>query len=112
MTHEEGKCCSSDGEESKCGCEGECDCQNSCSEDKCCSEQSMLATIAYMAKGAKMEILREKIKKKLESSYAKKLDDVADIAVEALVQCHEDKHEMKKKWQDLEKKLENVLEGK
>ena len=118
MTHEEGKCCSTDecGTEKKCGCEGNCGCEGSgnegsCNDGGCCSEQSMLGTLMYMAKDAKFELLREKIKRKLESSQGKKLDQIADVAVEAFLESWKGKQETAAKWKELEEKLENILEG-
>ena len=71
----------------------------------------MLGGIMYLAKDAKYELLREKIKKKLESSMGKKLDQVADVAVEAFIEAKKGKLEMKSRWQELEEKLEKIFES-
>jgi hypothetical protein len=111
MTHEEETCGTEGGcrsGEGSCGCEGQCDCQ---SNDSCCSQQSMLGGLIYLAKEAKYELLKEKIKRKLESSMGKKLDQMADVAVEAFLESWKGKKEMKSRWQELEEKLEKIFES-
>ncbi len=65
----------------------------------------------YMAKEAKFELLREKIKRKLETSQGKKLDQIADVAVEAFLESWKGKTEMKARWQELEEKIEKIFES-
>src|SRR5688572_14002627 len=62
---------------------GSCDTENKKSDD-CCT----LAEDVYcLAECAKHELLKEKMKKLFEARIGKKLDKVAEIAVDALIGC-------------------------
>lgn len=56
-------------------------------EENCTFAEDILC----LAKTAKQELLKEKIKKGLEAKIGKKLDKVADAAVEALLTCLQQK---------------------
>src|SRR3989338_3009491 len=99
---EEGKCsCSNECSEQSCGCESECRC--------CEGEYSKLDMFLYMAKGAKIELLKEKMKKRLEAIHGKKLDKVADLIVEALIEQYKTEEDLSKKRQELNEKLDKIF---
>ena len=103
-----------------CECEeGKCNCSNECSEQscgcgnsgECCSEgqYDKVDMFIYMAKGAKMELLKEKMKKRIEASHGKKLDMVADLIVEALLDQYKTEDDASKKRQELSEKLDKIF---
>ena len=57
----------------------------------------------WVAKEAKMELMKEKMKKKLESVHGKKLDKIADFIVEAM-------HQHKKAGKEMMKQIEESRE--
>ena len=101
-----------------CECEeGKCSCSNECNEQRCgngcgcCGEgqYDKMDMFLYMAKSAKMELLKEKMKKRLEASHGKKLDKVADLIVEALLDHYKTEDEASKKRQELSEKLDKIF---
>ena len=95
-------------EEGKCSCnEQSCRCE---SDNGCCErEYSKLDMFLYMAKGAKMELLKEKMKKRLEASHGKKFDRVADLIVDALLEQYKTEDEASKKRQELSEQLDKIF---
>jgi hypothetical protein len=102
-----------------CECEeGKCSCSNECNEQKCgngggcCSEgqYDKLDMFLYMAKGAKMELLKEKMKLKVEAAAGKKLDKVADLIVGSLMERYKAEGEASSRKQELNEKLEKIFE--
>ena len=100
-----------------CECEeGKCNCSNECSGqcgngNECCSgEYDKLDMFLYMAKGAKMELLKEKMKEKLEGAVGKKLDKVADLMVGSLMDHYKSEGDALNKKQELGEKLEKIFE--
>jgi len=101
-----------------CECEeGKCSCSSNCDERGCecgsgCSEgqYSKLDMFFYLVKEAKMELLKEKMKKRLEASIGKKLDKVADVMAEALLDYYKTEGDASKKRQDLNDKLDKIFE--
>jgi len=98
---EEGKCSCSNERKEQCGCESECRC--------CEGEYSKLDMFLYMAKGAKMEILKENMKKRLEASHGKKLDKVADLIVGALLEQYKSESDASKRRQELNAQLDKIF---
>ena len=101
-----------------CECEeGKCNCSNECSEqcgngNGCCDgEYDKLDMFLYMAKGAKMELLKEKMKKRLESSDGKKLDSIAELIVGALLEQYKLESDASKRRQELNEQLEKIFAG-
>lgn len=68
-------------ENSCCPAEGSCNTPASPSEECCTLAEDLLC----LAKSAKHALLQEKMKKVLEAKIGKKLDKVAEVAVEALL---------------------------
>ena len=103
-------------EDEKCGCgQANCDCGSQCSGGSCgsgCGEMDYLRMIVYLAKEAKAEMIKDKIKTRLEKTHGKKLDKIADIAVEALQAKCEMGNERQKKMEELNAKLDAVWEEK
>ena len=96
-------------EEGKCSCSNECDeqCGSGC---ECCREEyDKLDMFLYMAKGAKMELLKEKMKERLEAASGKKLDKAADLIVEALLEQYKTEGDLSKKKQELGEKLDKIF---
>ena len=98
-------------EEGKCTCSNECNEQScGCGQSECCSEEySKLDMFLYMAKGAKMELLKEKMKERLEAAVGKKLDKAADLIVEALLEQYKTEDDLSKKKQELSEKLDKIF---
>lgn len=100
-------------EEEKCSCESSsngqsCGCGNG---GGCCSERQYdkLDMFFCLAKDAKMELLKEKMKKKLEASHGKKLDQVAELIVGALIERYKAESDISKRRQELNEKLEKIF---
>lgn len=96
-------------EEGKCTCSNEQSC--GCGKSECCGEEQYdkADMFLYMAKGAKMELLKEKMKKRLEAAEGKKLDKVADLIVEALLERYKTDEDISKKRQELSEKLDTIF---
>ena len=70
------------------------------------------AMMCNLVKMAKAELLKEKIKKKLESIEGKKLDEIADMFVESKRELRKARKEFwKKKMEMKEKMMEIFSEG-
>jgi hypothetical protein len=70
------------------------------------------AMMWHLVNEAKAELLREKIKKKLELVEGKKLDEIANMLVEAKMEMRKAKKEFwKKKMEMKEKMMEIFSEG-
>ncbi|MBI5227788.1 hypothetical protein HY988_04335 [Candidatus Micrarchaeota archaeon] len=98
-------------------CESKCDCgSGSCCESDGCGSghpeggYDHTAIMMYLAKSAKMELIKEKVKAKLEKTHGKKFDKVADILVEALEAHMKMKKEMMKKGELTEKLMKAFSE--
>ena len=76
-----------------CETEGSCETENKCGtggrqQEECCT---LAEDILCLAKCAKHELLKQKMMKVLEAKMGKKLDKVAEVAVEALLAGFEHK---------------------
>ena len=88
------------------GCE--CGTQSQC----CTGEYDRMAMMMYLAKSAKMELIKEKVKKKLESAEGKKLDKIADLLIEAMAERRKSSIDSEKKMQSFREKLKVIfMEG-
>jgi hypothetical protein len=93
---------------------GECRTDNSCETENSCgptrSQQEEGCTIAEdilcLAKSAKHDLLKEKMKKQLEAKIGKKLDKIAEVAVDAVLAHYQ--HAMAEK-QACEQYKENLI---
>mgnify|MGYP001584446662 FL=1 len=106
-TCESGECCS--GEQKQCCGSKECSCSSCCSKESQCGAYDKFGMMMCLAKEAKMELLKEKMKKKFEALHGKKLDRIADFIVEAM---HEHKmagNEMMKKAEESREKFYALL---
>ena len=63
----------------------------------------------YLAKSAKMELIKDKVKAKLEKVHGKKYDNVADILVEALDMHTKMKQDQMKKGELGEKLMKALM---
>lgn len=98
-------------EEGKCNCSDECN-EKNCGCGSCCEgEYDKLDMFLYMAKGAKMELLKEKMKKKLETTHGKKLEKVADLIVDALLEQYKTEEDSSRKRQELNEQLDKIFSG-
>ena len=102
---EEGKCgCSS----SECGCGQE---QCKCSSDGCCEDShGKLDMFMYLVHSAKMELIKEKMKKKLEAVKGKQLDQVAELFVNAMMEKYKDEAESERKMDELQQKFDDIFD--
>ncbi len=91
-------------EEKNCNCEGTCSCNQSCGQ-----EYDHFGMTLWLAKKAKIELLKEKIKKRIEATQGKKLDKMADIAIEAITEHKKSSVEMEKKYEDLREKFNATM---
>lgn len=92
-----------------CGCNAQCECEQS----QCCTgEYDKMAMMMYLAKSAKMELVKEKVKKKLEAVDGKKFDRIADFLVEAMAEYKKTEADSIKRKQELREKFEAIfMEG-
>ena len=77
-------------------------------EDKYMKHEKYYAMMC-LVKEAKYELLKEKMKKKLELSEGKKLDEMANLMVEAVMEKHKGKMEFMRKKEETRKKLESAF---
>ena len=101
--------------EAGCNCGSSCACgQQNCNCGSGCGshgqEYDKFAMMMYLAKEAKMELLKDKIKKKLESEQGKKYDEIAAVLVEALMQKKKDKMEAEKHMEEMRERFYSILE--
>lgn len=71
---------------------------------------SSCSTVDYaraLAHWAKIELLKEKVKQRMEASYGKQLDKTADLIVEVLSERMKNAEELEKKEGELEQAFEN-----
>lgn len=77
----------------ECHTDDSCETENSCSTDS--SRESENCTIAEdilcLAKSAKHDLLKEKMKKILEAKIGKKMDKIAEVAIDAVLACLQQK---------------------
>jgi len=64
----------------------------------------------WLAHSAKMELIKEKMKKKLEAAKGKKLDQVAELFVDAMMEKYKDEAESEKKKEELQQKFDAIFE--
>jgi hypothetical protein len=98
---------------------GECHTDNSCETENSCStggsNQSGECTIAEdilcLAKSAKHDLLKEKMKKVLEAKIGKKLDKIAEVAVDAVLACLQQKMAEKQACDQYKENLMAAFKG-
>ncbi len=83
-----------------------------CSEPHHWEHEDKGAMMMCLVMEAKMELLKEKMKKKLEAVEGKKLDEIANLLVDAKMNFHKAKAEMMMKREEMREKLESVYERK
>ncbi len=91
-----------------------------CSEDKDCSKQSKcdkggghnISKMMDLTRCAKKELLKEKIKANLEKKMGSKLDKIADLLVNAMLEEYKSSMEGKAHRSTLEKNIRDVFSGK
>lgn len=96
-------------------CETESCCQSSdCSQESCCSAQSChpdkFSMMMWLVKSAKTELIREKVKARLETLEGKKLDNLADFLVESMLEHKKAKAEFYKLREEQESRDESARE--
>ena len=97
---EDGKCGCGSNEGSQCGCS----CESSCGRiyDK-------IDMFMYLVHSSKMELIKEKMKKKLEAAKGKQFDQVADLFVNAVMEKYKDEAESERKKEELRQKFEEIF---
>ena len=73
------------------------------------AEHERFHMMMSIAKSAKMELLKEKIKKKIEAAEGKKLDEIATIIADMLMEKQKMKMGIKKKKHEMKKRIEELL---
>lgn len=63
----------------------------------------------YLVKKAKFELLKEKIKKKLEATDGKKLDEAAELLVQTMREKKKAIMQIKKKKYDMQDRLQEIF---
>jgi hypothetical protein len=63
----------------------------------------------HLVKMARAELLKEKIKKKLEAVEGKKLDEMADLLVEAKMEMRKARREFWKKKMEMKEKMWEIF---
>ena len=91
--------------EENCG-EGQC-CQTE--NNNCCGEYDKLTMIMGLVKQAKIDLIYEKVKKKLDIVDGKKFDKIAELLVEAVTEIKKDKQTVEKKREELREKFEEIF---
>lgn len=93
--------------------EGQCSTdKGSCgTESKGSGECTLAEDLVCLAKEAKHELLKEKMKKELDAKIGKKLDSVAKLAVEAALACLAQKIEAKEACDSYKARLYDVLKS-
>ena len=67
------------------------------------------AMMMCMGKAAKMELLKEKVKKRIEATQGKNLDKIADIIAEIMAEKHKARAALKRKKKELRQRLEDIM---
>ncbi|MBI5224878.1 hypothetical protein HY989_03330 [Candidatus Micrarchaeota archaeon] len=110
----EGDCCNDDSEGNGCGhghC-GEGNCGNGgCGEGNECAkyECSSVDYAEMIANWARKEILKEKVKARMEKEYGKELDSLAGMIVEFVKDFEAQNLKDRKKADALEEKMDRVM---
>ena len=102
-------------EEGGCGCgKNECGCgqeQCNCSQENCCEGQyGKIDMFMWLVHSAKMELIKEKMKKKLDAVKGKQLDQVAELFVNAMMEKYKDQAESEGKREELQRKFDEIFE--
>jgi hypothetical protein len=92
---------------------GSCDSgKGSCESKPSSSDGCNIAEdILCLAKSAKHELLKEKMKKGFEAKMGKKLDKIAEVAVDAVLACLEHKMAAKQGCEEYQAKLFAAFKG-
>ena len=79
-----------------------------CGEASACGEGRGGFYARMIARWAKVELLREKVKQRIDAKYGKKLDKIADLIVEVVVEEAKNATEAERKEAELEDSFENL----
>lgn len=103
---------------------GECNTDHSCHENSCETENScdrgenrreegctMAEDLLCLAKSAKHDLLKEKMKKIFEAKIGKKLDQVAEVAVDAVLAHWQQTAAQKQACEQYKEKLTAAFKG-
>lgn len=94
-------------DENTCSTEKDCGTESKKSDDCCTIAQDLLC----LAKQAKHELLKEKMKKEIEAKIGKKLDNIAKIVVEAGIAYMEREFAAKEACNSYNEKLLAAFKG-
>jgi hypothetical protein len=92
---------------------GACDTKSSCETPKAKSEGgcTLAEDLLCLAKSAKHELLKDKMKVRIEAKLGKKLDKLADAAVEAMIGCYEHQMAGKQACDKYKDAIQSALKG-
>jgi len=94
-----------------CGCgQQNCNCSQGCGTQACGQEYDKFMWMLHLAKKAKKELIKEKIKKKLDAEHGKKFDEIASLLVEALDLIKKDEKNAEKNIEEMRAKFYSILE--
>ena len=91
-------------------CDSSAHCCTSGRNESCCHD-NYADDLVYLAKQAKKELIKEKMKAALEAKIGKKLDKVAALAVETALEWMKHKKEGKEACDKYHASLENILKS-
>lgn len=94
-------CCSNEAE-GKCGSSGESSC--------CEKSYSKMDMMMWLVHSAKMELIKEKMKKKFEAAKGKQFDQVAELFVNAMMKKYKDEAESERKREEFQQKFESIFD--
>lgn len=82
-------------------------------------EENMAGIMMHVAKKAKFELIKDKMKKRIEATEGKKLDQLADLVVDTMLAKYKIKMELEKKheelgtkWEEMEEKMNEIFSHK
>lgn len=98
---------------SECRTDNSCETENSCSTGGAPAEEhcTVAEDILCLAKDAKHKLLQEKMMKLFEAKIGKKLDKIAEAAVEAMLACMQNKMAAKQACHDYQEKLQAAFKS-
>ena len=88
-----------------------CETENSCHTGPQSGECTIAEDLLCLAKSAKHDLLKDKMKKIFEAKIGKKLDKVAEVAVDAVLACMQQKIAAKEACESYSEKLMEALKG-
>lgn len=77
--------------------------------ERCWEHGDKESMLMHLVMAAKMELIKEKVKKRIEAEEGKKLDEIAGVLVQAKMDYHKKKMEMMEKKEEARERLEEIF---